>query len=248
MIPEATVVEARRWQPDDELVGVTTSPADWPAHDLMRRLTDTIRHPPRRVSHGRVSCLAGICITTLGLACAVVACAQSSPAESMPAHLFEGPVRTGEQAAVSYEGESFADSRLAHARGGHAIAQDMRAFGSEWSGNAQLFFAARGRGSRLVLELPTLVPAKYRVDLYLTRAPDYGRLRINLEAGEKPIDFDGYAPGVERAAKLQVGEALSRDGRLLLDVTVIGRHRESRGYLAGIDRIVLVPLSAPATP
>ena len=98
-----------------------------------------------------------------------------------------------------------------------------------------------------MLELPTLVPAMYRVDLYLTRAPDYGRLRIKLEAGEKPIDFDGYAPRVERAAKLQVGEALPRDGRLLLDVTVSGRHRKSRGHLVGIDRIVLVPLRAPAT-
>ncbi len=160
MIPETAVAAARWWQPDDELVGVTTNLADGPAHDLMRRLTDTIRHPPRRVSHGRASCLAGICITTLGLACASVAHAQSSPADSMPAHLFEGPLRTGEQAAVSYEGESFADSRLAHARDGRASAQAMSAFGSEWSGNAQLFFAARGRGSRLVLELPTLVPVK----------------------------------------------------------------------------------------
>lgn len=213
----------------------------------MCKLTDTIQHPPRRVSHGRASCLAAVCITTLGLACAVAAYAWSSSADSLPAHLFEGPVRTGEQAAVSYEGESFADSRLAHARDGRAIAQDMSAFGSEWSGNAQLFFAARGTGSRLVLELPTLGPAKYEVYLYLTRAPDYGRLRIHLEAGEKPIDFDGYAPRVECAAKLRVSEALPRDGRLLLNVTVTGRHRKSSGDLAGIDRIVLVPLRPPAT-
>jgi hypothetical protein len=97
-----------------------------------------------------------------------------------------------------------------------------------------------------VTELPTLGPAKYGAEVYLTRAPDYGRLRIGLEAAEKPIDFDGYAPRVERADKLRVGEMLPHDGRLLLDVRVIGRHRRYRGHLAGIDRIVLVPLAAPA--
>lgn len=209
----------------------------------MSRLTDAISLLARRVIDGRVSRLAGICITTLGLACAAVAYAQSSPADSMPAHLFEGPVRTGERAALSYEAESFADGRLAHAREGRMIAQDMRAYGSEWSGNAQLFFAARGRGSHLLMELPALGPAKYRVDVYLTRAPDYGRLRIGLGSGEKAIDFEGYAPGVERAERLRVGEMASQDGRLLLDVTVTGRHRRSRGHLAGIDRIVIVPLA-----
>ncbi len=186
-----------------------------------------------------------ICVTALGLVAAAVAYAQSPSAGSIPAHLFEGPVRTGERAAVSYEGESLAGTRFVHARDGGVIAQDMKAFGAGWSGNAQLFFAARRKGSRLVIELPTLGPAKYGVDVYLTRAPDYGRLRIGLEAAEKPIDFDGYAPRVEPADRLRVGEMVPHEGRLLLDVKVIGRHRRSRGHLAGIDRIVLVPLDAP---
>lgn len=191
--------------------------------------------------------MAAACCATLGLGAAVSAGVQPPPAGSMPGHLFEGPVRTGEQAALSFEGESFVDTRLLHARDGRVIAQGMSVFGSAWSGNAQLFFAARGRGSRLVMELPASGLAKYAVELHLTRAPDYGRLRINLEGGEKPIDFEGYAPRVERAAILRVGEAMPRDGRLLLDVTVTGRHKKSRGHLAGIDRIVLVPVTPPST-
>jgi len=212
----------------------------------MHRLTQNTSHPALRLVHdSHVPRTPRICVTALGLVAAAVACAQSASADSMPAHLFEGPVRTGERAALSYEGESLAGTRFAHARQGGVIAQDMRAFGAGWSGNAQLFFAARGEGSRLVIELPTLGPAKYGVDVYLTRAPDYGRLRLGLEAAEKPIDFDGYAPRVERADRLRVGEMVPHEGRLLLDVKVIGRHRRSRGHLAGIDRIVLVPLGAP---
>ena len=166
-------------------------------------------------------------------------------ANSLPAQVFEGPPITGEKARRVTEGEELVRAGHVHVRAARISTQDMSSFGGGWSGNAQLFLAASGKGARLLLELYTAGPAWHSVDVYFTRAPDYGRLALKLEGGAREMVFDGYAPHVEAAEVLHVGGARPDQGRLLLDVRVTGKNRRSRGYLAGIDRIVLTPRAEP---
>lgn len=165
--------------------------------------------------------------------------------KSIPAYLFEGPPMTGERAKRVVQGEALVHAGHVHARGGSVSAQEMSSFGSGWQGDAQLFFAAGSKSARLVLELYAIGPAWYSVDVYLTRAPDYGRLALTLEGSGSSTEFDGYAPQVEPARVLHVGSARPDQGPLILDVHVTGRNRKSRGYFAGIDRIVLTPRRGP---
>jgi hypothetical protein len=201
--------------------------------------------PARQDTRGLSEHWMQVCAAVGALACAMAAAGEPPPAGSLPVDLFEGPVQTGEHSAVSYQGESLVSSQFAQVRKGRVLVQDMRGFGGGWGGNAQLFFAAEDTGSRLVLQIPAPGSARYAVDLYLTRAPDYGQLRLELEHGKGAVVFDGYSPRVEPAGKLRLGEAAADEGALVLDIRVTGRHRKSTGYVAGIDRIALVPV-APA--
>jgi len=163
----------------------------------------------------------------------------------MPAHLFEGPPITAERAAIVAQGEDLVRANLSHARKGHVAVQEMSGFGQGWGGNAQLFFAAQGKCARLVLDTYTAGPAVHTVDIYLTQAPDYGKLSLRLEGGGKPVAFDGYAPAVRPSGPLRLGTAVPDRGRLTIDLRVTGRHRKSTGYFAGVDRIVLTPAGPP---
>ena len=176
-----------------------------------------------------------------GLLHAASAAAPATRSESLPAYLFEGPVRTAEQSALRYEAESLLEN-FASAHGGRMQSQDMRGFGAGWSGDRQLFWAARRPGASLVLTVPVLADARYGIDLWLTRAPDYGRLTFRVDGESMTATFDGYAAQVEPGQPLRIGIAALRTGRHSITIRVSGRNRASTGYYAGIDRLALVPL------
>lgn len=176
-----------------------------------------------------------------GLLQVALAAAPETSSGSLPAYLFEGPARTVEQSTLRYEAESLLEN-FASARGGRLQSQDMRGFGAGWSDDRQLFWAARRRGATLILTVPVLTDARYGIDLWLTRAPDFGRLTFQIDGESLAEVFDGYATRVETGQPLRIGIAALRTGQHTITIRVSGRNPASKGYYAGIDCIVLVPL------
>lgn len=162
--------------------------------------------------------------------------------EALPAHLFEGPIR--KPVSIAYQAEELIALGVVTGPGEAPVAQDMTSFGAGWSGNAQLFWPAKGVGSRIVFKIPILVDARYEVDAYLTRAPDYGILQFEVGGEKLPVVFDGYAPRVEPSGKVHLGTVALETAKGSVAVRVIGRNEASSGYFAGIDRIALLVIRA----
>ena len=200
----------------------------------------------------KVTSASGLCAVLVALGAFVTACAASEPAppvasepvampsakEGLPAYLFEGPVR--KPGPISYEAEALMTLGVVANSLEAPMAQHMKSFGEGWSGGAQLFWPARAVGSRLTLKVPLLVPARYEVDAYLTRAPDFGILQFEVGGEELPVVFDGYAPQVEPSGRIHLGTVALQTNTGSLTVRVVGRNEASSGHFAGIDRIVLL--------
>jgi hypothetical protein len=142
---------------------------------------------------------------------------------------------------IAIEAESLLSS--AGATGGRPGRQDMRPFGSSWSGGAQLFWAAAGAGAKLHLRFATAVAGRYRVFLAFTRAPDYGVVQARIDSAPA-LSFNGYAPVVTRGrTALGVLELEPHEHQLILRVH--GKAPQSTGFFVGLDRIELEPVAAP---
>jgi hypothetical protein len=186
----------------------------------------------------------------LAIACAAAETAPGAPDpgqadRQLPAYLFEGPLRTGEETAICCQGEAFAGGPMLTVTAGTASRQEMSGFGTAWSGNAQLFWAAPGTGAELTLGLPVLTLARYRVVAYMTRAPDYGRIEFSLDGQPTGVSFDGYGAEVAPADPVILGLFALDTGTRTLSLRVVGRHPESAGFFVGLDRVVLVPIRGP---
>lgn len=148
--------------------------------------------------------------------------------------------------------EAEALASRAKASAGTATAQDMRGFGTQWSGGAQLLWRPPAPVDTPIrnwpnLTLPIDVPAdgQYNVTLQFTAAPDYGIARVFLR-GEAVGDFHGYSPQVALKS-MDLGQRKLTAGSNQLVLTVFGKDATSSNYFVGVDRISVRPAaSAPA--
>jgi hypothetical protein len=160
--------------------------------------------------------------------------------------------RTAPAAEIAVEIESLIGAS-ARASGGAPIVQDMRGFGDAWGGGAQLFWrppepgGARAESEpRLTLDISVAAAGEYEVVLAYTVAPDFGRFRV-LVSGEIAAEVDGYHPDVQHR-EVSVGRHAVSAGTLEIGIEVVGRNDASTGYIVGLDRLVLQPVTAPADP
>ncbi len=113
-----------------------------------------------------------------------------------------------------------------------------------WSGGVHLFGGA-GLGGSLALSLPVAKSARFLVDLYATRAPDYGVLRVSLDGAPFGEDFDGYGPQVEPSGRVRLGLRDLAAGQHLLRFDVVDKNRASAGYRFGVDCLDLLEQAGP---
>ena len=87
------------------------------------------------------------------------------------------------------EGETL---RVLEVTGGKATKQGMGAFGSEWSGGAQLWWTHGKPDQKLTLAISVKEAGKYTLYGALTMARDYGVVSITLDGKPVASSFDGY--------------------------------------------------------
>ena len=108
-----------------------------------------------------------------------------------------------------------------------------------WSGQKQLVVFGGDTGDFVEFVLNDIPDGRYTVNLYLTRAADYGRMR--LTANGRGTSFDAYADTVTVAGPVALRNVTVRDGRLLLRAELTGRNPRSLGMMAGFDCMTLIP-------
>lgn len=145
---------------------------------------------------------------------------------------------------MEIEAEALVKANAVQVAGGQVTAQPMGGFGSAWSGGEQAFWHGGAVGAVLDLLVDVPVSSKYAVEIYFTRAPDYGQLKIEVDGKPSPVTFDGMAPQVVQTGPTQVGNFPLPAGKRRFSLMIVGKHPQSSGYYAGIDRIRLYPAGA----
>jgi hypothetical protein len=87
--------------------------------------------------------------------------------------------------------------------------------------------------------------ATYAVELYMTRAPDYADLKIEVDGKPSPVPFSGYAPTVMAPGPMQAGKFSLQPGSRKVSFMISGKYQQSTGYFVGIDQIRFYPAGAP---
>ncbi len=118
--------------------------------------------------------------------------------------------------------------------------QDMAGFGDGWDGDRQLFCGFKSNGE-LTLRVPVEKAGTYRVDLYATFAPDFGRFWIDFDTESIGL-FDAYAPGVFPTGRIALGTHTLAAKNHLLHIQNNGKNPLSTNTLFGIDYISLTPV------
>jgi hypothetical protein len=159
------------------------------------------------------------------------------------AALLAGTAAPATAADYAFEGEALVKAGKTMVNGGKVQVQPMSRFGKGWSGDAQLFWSGGATGAVIDLLIDVRESGRYNVELHLTRAPDYARLKAEVEGQASAVTPDPYAPSVLPPAPWQLGTFTLRSGTRKVSLMIIGRHPQSTGYYVGIDRVRLVSAS-----
>lgn len=168
----------------------------------------------------------------------------SSPTTPTPAPPPPKPVHppmSSPSGAKFWEGEGLFSSNRVQLQGGKLGVQPMQAFGSSWSGGAQLLWVDGAIGAVLDLQVEVPEAAAYRVSLALTKGPDFGVIQAEVGGKASATKFDGYSPTVVRVSSVDLGVFVLRPGQCNVSLMIIGKNPQSTGFLVGVDRIDLKP-------
>jgi hypothetical protein len=135
------------------------------------------------------------------------------------------------------EGEAL---RVVACSGGTHEAQDLSFVENTFSRDGHRWWRDGAVGDRLVLAVPVAQAGRHRVTLALTKADDFGVVRIELGGKEVAESFDGYAPRVSTSGPLDLGEVELPAGEVELVFTLLGGNAKAKPRrMVGFDYVRL---------
>ncbi|MDA0590415.1 MAG: DUF1592 domain-containing protein [Planctomycetota bacterium] len=147
-----------------------------------------------------------------------------------------------------YEAETGGPLKLVGRPKGRAGLQDMRAFGSDWSSEAQLFWLCPKAGPALKLSFE-VTEAGSGLSFAFTKAPDYGSFEVSLDDVKIGETIDLYDPKVVHTVH-DVSVKITT-GPHTLTFKCAGKNNRSTKHFFGLDYVDVtgrkpVPKVAPA--
>ena len=107
-----------------------------------------------------------------------------------------------------------------------------------WSNNRQLWWRNAKEQDELVMEFTVEEAGRYDVTVGLTKAVDYGIVRIDVNSQTMADSLDLYHPTVV-AAEVKLGECTLRRGKNTLKVTILGANPSAvKNHMFGLDYIL----------
>jgi hypothetical protein len=82
----------------------------------------------------------------------------------------------------------------------------------------------------------------YAVELWATKAPDYGKVKVSVDGKAVGKVIDLYDGEVVPTGKVPVGEVELAEGRHEVEFKVTGRNKASAGWGFGLDCVGVVPV------
>jgi WD40 repeat protein len=112
---------------------------------------------------------------------------------------------------------------------------------TQWSNGRQLFCSAQ-KGGFVDLEVELEEAGDYQLDVYITKAPDFGKLSVSIDGKELEKTFDAYHKYVVPPEKVNFGKATLTKGSHTLRFQAVDKNPQSSNYYMGIDCLVFTPL------
>ncbi|MFN6312481.1 MAG: VCBS repeat-containing protein, partial [Planctomyces sp.] len=145
------------------------------------------------------------------------------------------------------EGEAL---KIVEKTGGNAVSQPMGGFAADrWSGSDHLWWTGGRPGDRLGLEVQAAAAGLYDVEIVLTKARDYGVVRLQLDQVVLDPQLDLYnTPEVITTGVLTYRGVQLAEGAHRLSVEIVGSNPAAvKNHMVGVDYVRLVPAEpAPA--
>jgi hypothetical protein len=160
-----------------------------------------------------------------------------APLTPLPAYLLPLPEVPVFRIPGILEGEGLIDTATVSA--GNLDIQDMSVWDADWSNAAQLWWLGASLGARLTLSVPSTSAGEKEVVLYITRAVDYGDFTVRVNGVPVGGTVSGYSKDVVPSGAVVLGKAAFKAGANTLILEIVGKDDRSKGYLVGIDGIVL---------
>jgi hypothetical protein len=139
------------------------------------------------------------------------------------------------------EGESM---KIVEKTGGTAVSQNMGGFKADrWSGTDHLWWTGAKPGDKLGLEITVEHDGDYDVEIVLTRARDYGIVKLAIDDVVLDAGVDLYnGPAVITTGVLTYPKVALKKGDHRLNLEIMGANPEAvKGYMVAIDYLRLVP-------
>lgn len=136
-----------------------------------------------------------------------------------------------------------AEALVEAVQGAQPQVEDMAPYGPDWSGLQQLKVEAGAPGEAFTVELPAGEETGLQVDLYYTKGPAYGDVRV-LYQGREVVSFDGYHPEVYPGGRISLPALPAIGGVVPLTFEVKGQHEDATGYAVGLDALLIEPQRA----
>lgn len=145
--------------------------------------------------------------------------------------------KTG-KVAGALEGESL---KVLEITGGTARDQGMGGFSlGKWSNSNHLWWTGGKPQQKLVLEVPVSQDGRYEVYVALTKAIDYGIVRLTLDDLPASVPIDLFNNGVVNTPPLSLGTHDLTAGKHKLTVEIVGANPQAvKGYMVGLDYVQL---------
>jgi serine/threonine protein kinase/WD40 repeat protein len=113
---------------------------------------------------------------------------------------------------------------------------------TQWSQGTQLFCPADTPGASVALEFELPKAATYHLEIYFTKADDYGIVEVSLDGKAIGHRFDGYAPNVIPSGSVDFGRVELARGLHQFRFTVVDKNPASRYSCMGIDCLEFTPI------
>ncbi|MCP4707047.1 MAG: DUF2961 domain-containing protein [Planctomycetes bacterium] len=121
--------------------------------------------------------------------------------------------------------------------GGGVRVQNVARF--NWSNDRQVWWVDGGVGDRLVLEFEAQQAGRVRVAAGLTKASDYGVVKIGVNGATVIEQLDLYNPQVT-GEEIVLGWCEVKQGANRLEVTIVGANKAAlKRYMFGLDYLLL---------
>jgi hypothetical protein len=126
---------------------------------------------------------------------------------------------------------------------GNVQTQKMGHFRGTWSNDNHLWWTGAKLKDRLEIAVPIERAGRYAVRVVLTKARDYGIVRMSLggQPASEPIDL--YNPDVVNTDPIPLGDFQLDAGQAKLVVEIVGANDKAvPAYMFGLDQVLVEPL------